>query len=189
MSLSRKPPIDLHRARRARSSIRDTGPVKLNESAQDHETVETKMADKLVIACRENVRFLNFHLQPYEKYLELPAMVDNALYLAYTIRIKDNKLFDALSFRKMLNEAGIETSSAFSFIASEKDSSPSIADDECDGHQTMSCLDTQAFCLACHQYLTILDLEHIVDTFEKFFQQFEPDHAASSAEINPGDGR
>ena len=189
MNLSRKPPLNLKLNRQAPSSIPKAGPIKLNEAASAHETPETKMADRLVIACRENVRFLNFHLHAFEKYLELPALVDNALYLAYTIRVKDNDLFDALSLRKALTKAGVETSSAFSFIASDYDDPKITASDEYGSRNSISCLDTQAFCLACHQYLTILDLKHIVDTFEEFFHRSDPEPAGLSSDKNPGGSR
>jgi dTDP-4-amino-4,6-dideoxygalactose transaminase len=148
-------------------------PVRLNEAATQGSKRSTKLADRLVIACRENVRFLNLHLQQFEKYLELPELVDNALYLAYTIKVRKQSPVDALMLRKALAKAGIETSPAFSFITSEPTDQPGKPVNRLKGYSSRSDVDTQAFCLGCHQYLTILDLEHIIDTLESIFSRHD----------------
>jgi hypothetical protein len=74
-----QPPMTLRLKNRSRKTIKKSGPVRINETISDPRDHSAKMADRLVIACRENVRFLNFHLQSYENYLETPTMVDNAL--------------------------------------------------------------------------------------------------------------
>lgn len=188
MSFSDKPPIDLRMNPRARRSVKTEGPVRLSETAADHPTSATKSAEKLVAACRENVRFLNFHLQPYEKFIELPTLVDNALYLAYTIRVRDDSPLEALTLRKKLAEAGIQTSSAFSFTASPEENYSGKAINRMKGRSSQSNLDTQAFCLGCHQYLTILDLEHVINTFESIFGCYGKKPAQSSQDHNRENG-
>jgi dTDP-4-amino-4,6-dideoxygalactose transaminase len=188
MSLSDKPPINLRINQRAKRSVKAEGPVRLTETAADHPTPATRSAEKLVAACRENVRFLNFHLQPYGKFIELPTLVNNALYLAYTIRVRDDSPLDALTLRKKLAEAGIETSSAFSFTASPEESYSGKAIERIKGRSSRSDLDTQAFCLGCHQYLTILDLEHVINTFESIFGCFGDKAAKSSQNHNRENG-
>lgn len=168
MSRSEKPPLNLRLNRGAKRSIKKSGPVNLHQSVSDSPRA-VKMADRLIIACRENVRFLNFHLRKYEKFLELPFLVDNALYLAYTIRLRDGSPYDALSIRRHLAEAGIETSPAFSFAAAPEDNYAGPAINRIRESNPNNDLDSGAFCLGCHQYLTILDLEHIIETFDAIF--------------------
>jgi len=168
MNPSQKPPINLRINRQAKGGVKKSGPVRLNETPSESAPA-AKMADRLVVACRENVRFLNFHLSRYEKFLELPSMVDNALYLAYTIRVRNNSPYDALTIRRHLAASGIETSPAFSFVASPEDNYTGEALNRIREHTSQSAIDSRAFCLGCHQYLTILDLEHIITTFDSLF--------------------
>ena len=168
MNPSQKPPINFRINRRAKRNVKKSGPVRISEALSES-TPAAKMADRLVIACRENVRFLNFHLSRYEKFLELPFMVDNALYLAYTIRVRDRSPYDAMTIRRYLAEAGIETSPAFSFVASPENKYAGVAINRVRERLASSALDSRAFCLGCHQYLTILDLEHIIETFDALF--------------------
>lgn len=127
--------------------------VSVAENNADPSSPEAKAADRLMISCRENVRFLNNHLQAYSRYLDLPPLVDNTLYLAYTIRVKDNVPFDPNGLQRWLVEAGIETNSAFHFS----------------DHAAKEREDDRTFCLGCHQYLTIPDLVHVAETFDLFF--------------------
>lgn len=123
-------------------------------------------AERLVVSCRENVRFLNRHLQRFRACLELPPYVDNALYLAYTVRVKPDSPFGVGDFRQHLHRAGVETSSAFSFIGDENFD---IFRNESAPQRSGRPKDDRSFCIACHQYLTIPELEHIIDSFESFF--------------------
>ncbi len=131
-------------------------------------------AERLVVACRENVRFLNRHLQRFRAYLELPPYVDNALYLAYTVRVKSDSPFGVVDLRRHLHRAGVETTSAFSFIAGENFD---IVRNESAPQRSGRPKDDRSFCIACHQYLTIPDLEHIVDSLESFFAGINSDIA------------
>ncbi len=129
--------------------------LRLLEAADEQSPQAVRAAEKLVIASRENVRFLTRHLKPYQDWLDLPALVDNALYLAFTVTVRKTAPFGARALRRELRIAGIETSENFRF-------GKAAVDD--DG-------DCRTFCLPCHQYLTIRDLEYIIDTFETFFAQ------------------
>lgn len=173
MSLHKMPPIKLRRSRGRKQSVKAARPVRLNETENHGSKRSTKLANRLVIACRENVRFLNLHLQQFENFLELPELVDNALYLAYTIKVRKQSPVDALALRKSLAKAGIETSPAFSFVTSEPTDQSGKPVNRIKGYFSQSDVDTQAFCLGCHQYLTILDLEHIVDTLESIFSRLD----------------
>jgi dTDP-4-amino-4,6-dideoxygalactose transaminase len=146
--------------------------VEMSAFAPDQPTPATRTADKLVLACRENMRFLNRHLRQFEKYMELPPDINNVLYLAYTVKIKEIAPFSALQFRRWMEKAGIETKSEFSFvnhlvnvnrnITSNNPSLKSLQDDK-----SMS-----DFCLPCHQYLGIIDLEHIVNSIGAFITHY-----------------
>lgn len=143
-------------------------PIKVLGNAPRPTTAAVTVAEKLVVAARENVRFLNRHLRKYRASLKLPTFVDNALYLAYTVRVKDTAPFDTIALRRHLHAAGIETAAAFSFDANEN---CDIVIDRNVSHRRSHGMDEPSFCIACHQYLTIPDLEYILDSFDSFFEQ------------------
>jgi hypothetical protein len=88
-----------------------------------------------------------------------------------------------------LSQAGIETSPAFSFTPAPKECSPPGEADGSNRNSPKRSPDHNAFCLGCHQYLTVLDLEHIVRTFDSIFDQYEQTGSGSSAEQHRrGDG-
>ena len=156
MSAGKDSRIDLtwRRTNRPSSSARA---IRVVEGACDPTSPQATAADKLVRACRENVRFLNRHLAPFDKYLDLPPLIDNVLYLAYTVRVKDGAPFRAADLRRWLSGAQIDTAPTFSFTVDRHDT---IGDGDAD---------SDSFCIACHQYLTILDLQQIVAAFESYF--------------------
>lgn len=151
--MSRSLSLDLRRTSRMRRPGARRN-IRLLEAAADQSPEAVRAAEKLVAACRENVRFLNRHLQPYRAWLNLPKLIDNALYLAYTVTVEKTAPFGVGKLRRALHDAGIETSSRFSFDRTTADDTES-----------------NAFCLPCHRYLTIRDMEYIIDVFESFFDQ------------------
>jgi hypothetical protein len=175
-----KPPMILHLNNRSRRQLKKSGPVRLSETVSGPQDQAAKMADRLVTACRENVRFLNFHLQRYENYLETPTLVDNALYLAYTIRVREDAPFDVFTLRRHLADAGIESSPVFSFTSSPEYNYDGPSANRIRDIKRQDQNDSRAFCLACHQYLTILDLQHIVEAFEAIFHHYEKIARATS---------
>ncbi len=132
----------------------------LSPGAPTAKTKTVRTAEKMVVACRENVRFLNSQLRRFESYLAIPPLVDNVLYLAYTLTVRETAPFDGAALRDFLVSQGIEASSAFSFTADAKEPIP----------LTQSPND-HTMCLPCHHYLTILDLLHIVESMEAFFSR------------------
>ncbi len=147
--------LDLRRlSRSGRPGVRRD--IRILEATDDQSPQAIRAAEKLVAACRENVRFLNRHLNPYRAWLDLPALIDNALYLAFTVTVKKTAPFHPNELRRALKRAGIETSREFSFDRIK------VADND-GGDAT--------FCLPCHRYLTIRDMEYIIDTFESFFDK------------------
>ena len=155
-------PVTLRINRQAAQALKIVRPISLSAYTDDDSSPEARRADQLVIACRENVRFLNHHLRRFEQYLTLPPMVDNILYLAYTITVRGEAPFTANQLRRHLAEAGIETKTDFNFAAGLEDMLGRLG--VSDGG-----LNPDTFCIGCHRYITILDLEHIIDTFESFF--------------------
>jgi len=155
-------PVTLRINRQAAQALEIVRPISLSAYTDDDSSPEARRADQLVIACRENVRFLNHHLRRFEQYLALPPMVDNILYLAYTITVRPEAPFTANQLRRHLVEAGIETKTDFGFAAGPEDMLGKLGIS--DGGS-----DVDTFCIGCHRYVTILDLEHIIDTFESFF--------------------
>jgi dTDP-4-amino-4,6-dideoxygalactose transaminase len=154
-----------------RSRLAERREIRILEAAGGQSPQAIRAARKLVAASRQNVRFLNRHLKSYRPWLKLPALVDNVLYLAYTITVKDAAPFRASELRQALDQKGIETSSEFDF-------SPDKAGGRGFDPKPLEILtnDEHTFCLACHQYLTIRDLEYIIGVFESFFAGIRSPH-------------
>jgi hypothetical protein len=134
--------------------------IQVNSSPALPESPEAKTASRLVAACRANVDFLNRHLARFEKYLTLPAVSDNALYLAYTISVKDTAPFAALELRLKLEKRGIETRSHFSFT---DDNLLTVNRGAFRTTERILSLG-ETFCIGCHHLLTIPDLQQIVSS-------------------------
>jgi dTDP-4-amino-4,6-dideoxygalactose transaminase len=162
MTSTSRTPVTLRINRHVAQAFKIVRPVSLSAYMDVDSSPEARRADQLVLACRENVRFLNHHLRRFERYLALPPMVDNILYLAYTITVKREAPFTADQLRRHLAEAGIETRTNVGFAAGPEDFLAKLG-------ISNGGLDVDTFCLGCHRYVTILDLEHIIDTFESFF--------------------
>lgn len=163
--------IKLRINERATHRIRLQRPINIDFTESQKPTSATKTAEKLVLSVRENVRFLNRHLQPFDRYLDLPTLQPNLLYLAYTIGIKKAAPFRAIDLRNWLHTAGIETRNQFTFWFDKSSVKPVNLHDNRLSPERAICQDTPNFCIACHQHLGIVDLEHIVDTLKSFFAQ------------------
>jgi hypothetical protein len=143
-----------------------TAPVRISDTQVREQSPETRMAEKIVSSCFENVRFLNQHLRQFEEWLILPAEVENALYLAYTIEVKDDAPFAADDLRLWLAHLDIETQPGYSFVA------PSYLPESIKRRletPPQSKMRDSVFCLPCHHYVSIPGLMHIVHGFESFF--------------------
>lgn len=180
----RRPVLDLTINPHAPRPIGVPRTVRLAEPPVDRSSPAARTADRLVDAVRENVRFLNRHLAVHGGCLELPRMIDNVLYLAYTVTVNEGAAIETAELRRWLADAGIETRSAFSFTARPENIRDRTAvqrtADDSDGAPPAG----NSFCLACHQYLSILDLRHIIDAFASFFAQRD----ISQPDPSPGDG-
>lgn len=150
-------------------------PVALSPEQPNHPTRFTRTAEAMVIACGLNVEFLNRHLAPFSQYLELPPLTDNALYLAYTIRIRKDAPFEAVALRRHLATRGIETRADFSFYA-HPDVSLQAPSSRLPVTET-----PRTFCLPCHRTVSLLDLKKIICGFQTFFASLAetPDTKAS----------
>jgi hypothetical protein len=137
-------------------------PIMIMAAPNTHTTKELKAADRITQSCFENVKFLNNHLSKYSSFLKLPYLVENALYLAYTVEVKPNPYFTGENLKHFLNSCGIETSGGFSF---EENVTPT-PEFRTKGFCTNN-LDT--FCIACHQNLTVLDMQSIAKRIDTFF--------------------
>ncbi len=161
-------PLDMKINTRATNRPKMTRPIRLAISEPDRPTPATKTAEKIVASCLENIRFLNRHLKRFEKYLQLPPEIDNVLYLAYTLKVRPDAPFETREFRKWLAGAGIETRPKFSFMADLQAPYCGPATDRMDIFTKGR--DDSIFCAPCHYHLSILDLQHIIETFESFFR-------------------
>ncbi|MCP4569529.1 MAG: hypothetical protein GY841_18285 [FCB group bacterium] len=139
--------------------------VQLSSMEADSHSSATRTAEKMAAAGRENIRFLNRHLKAYDQFLCLTPDVDNVLYLAYTITVRDDAPFTADDLRIHLAKAGIESRPNFGFVFDAEAYHLTTANDRL---KAVSGTDQKSFCLACHQFLTILDLQHIIETCDSF---------------------
>lgn len=146
----------------ADSPVECDRPIMLTPGPCMHNDTELRAADKIMRSCFENVRFLNEHLKKYDSFLRLPHLVGNALYLAYTVTVKSNPYFTAEDLRRFLNGCGVETSDSFSFEYNATPTPEFRTKGLCSNK-----MDT--FCFACHQHLTILDMQSIAKRFDAFF--------------------
>ena len=158
---------------RATRRARLQRPINIDFVESQKPTTVTKAAEKLVLSVRENVKFLNRHLQPFDKYLDLPSLQPNLLYLAYTIGIKKAAPFKAIDLRNWLHTAGIETRDQFTFWFDNSSAKPANLHNNRLSPGQITYRNTSNFCIGCHQQLGIVDLEHIVDTLKLFFAQIE----------------
>lgn len=142
-------------------------PVRFSSIQSETDTEMTRAAERMVISCRENARFLGRHLARHADYLDLPPDLDNVLYLAYTISIKMPDRIRPDILRQWLHERGIETETRFTFVIPER--MPAGTETRFGGSSQPE--DGASFCLPCHHLLTIPDLIRIVEAFDAFFEQ------------------
>ena len=164
--------LDLRLNRRSTVPQFASRSVRLSQVAAMKPTPATKTAEMMVAACRENVRFLNRHLEPLTQYFALPPVIDNVLYLAYTLTLTDTAPFDILTFRRGLANHGIETASSFSFTTDPDALCCGPALDRIEPQPRKSGRPIRQVCLPCHHYLSILDLQQIITAIESCCAQF-----------------
>ncbi len=144
--------------------------ILLSESGDIQSETAIAAAEKLVIACRENARFLKRHLAKYTDFVEITPLIENVLYLAYTLKVKDSAPFDTAALRRHLAAAGIETGKYFSFY---NDPENHYFGKAANRIKSDSDKNDPAICLPCHQHLSIKDLQIIIHHFDRFFEKYE----------------
>lgn len=145
--------------------------IRLAPAEPDEITPAQKTAEKMIRSCRENVNFLNWHLDRFNGFISLPPLLDNVLYLAYSIKVKDGAPFTAAQMRTFLDTNGIETETDFRFIhqpGADPDNSERATGTPGHDLNKAGCL-----CVPCHMGLTIVDLQRMITTFERFFEPFQ----------------
>ncbi len=141
----------------------------------------------MIISCRENTRFLNQRLRQYDEFLALPPLIENVLYLAYTIEVRPHSPFRVDQLRQHLTQHGIETAAEFCFVAPSVDESHARSAGG-DG-EISNRFKSDKFCIPCHMGLTILDLRQIIAAFDSFFQTIKCDCSINgTSEIYDNDG-
>jgi len=133
-----------------------TRPIALSPAAPAEPTPAVMTARRMVAAGRENVRFLNHRLRRFRRWIDLPPVIDDVLYLGYSVRVKDAARFSAAALRRHLAEAGIETAANYSFLSRPTDAR-----------------EADTICLPCHHLVSILDLQHMVDTLAGFLDFYD----------------
>ncbi len=128
-------------------------PISLNPSEPETPTAITRKADKTAMATRLNVAFLNRHLSDFSGWLTLPPLIEDVIYLAYTIEVKSTAPFRARDLAGYLTAHGIEIRDSHSFAGAEKT--------YIDEHST-------SLCLGCHVTVSIADLQNIVNAVRSF---------------------
>lgn len=147
-------------------------PIKLATYQTTQETDESRLAEKLVASSFQNVAFLNDHLKKYDREIDFPALGQNVLYLAYTIEVKPEARFEADQLRDFLETRGIETKADFRFHATPVGSQNNRVEST-QSKVKQELTTPNRFCIGSHLDLRIVDLVHIVRSFERFFEQIE----------------
>lgn len=142
--------------------------ILLAPGESDRITSAAKTAGKMIRACRENVLFLNQQLHCFEKYLGYPPVIDNVLYLAYTLEVKEKAPFTPAQLRQHLRNKGVESAAEFRFLS--ESNIDSVASDAPASGGPETAKNINRFCIPCHLGLTILDLQQIVKAFRSFFE-------------------
>jgi len=149
--------------------VRMSRPLRLALNEPDQKTDAVRLAQVMVISARENVRFLNRHFAKYSHFMQLPHIADNALYLAYTVKIQEQAPFTSKDLQKFLAEHDIETRSSYAFWPDPETMFSIMAGGRLAVSMTSDSADDTC-CLPCHHGLSILDLQYLIETIDDFFR-------------------
>lgn len=146
-------------------TMRSGQSIALSPQAPSAPTPAVKTARRMVAACRDNVRFFTHRFERYARWIDLPPVIDDVLYLGYSLGVRPSAPFSADALRRRLAAAGIETATRYSFV------SPAPETDE-----------AETICLPCHHTLSILDVQYIADTVDDFLVSYDLKRDAAEAE-------
>ncbi|MEW6101104.1 MAG: DegT/DnrJ/EryC1/StrS family aminotransferase [Candidatus Omnitrophota bacterium] len=114
---------------------------------------------------RENVKYLNEHLEKYSAILQLPLYLENVSYLMYPLVIKDPVRVARKELRLALEKNGIETRVLFGCIPTQQPAYKHLLEKYKGKLPNAEYVGKHGLYIGCHQYLTQRDLEKIVKAF------------------------
>jgi dTDP-4-amino-4,6-dideoxygalactose transaminase len=123
---------------------------------------QLKKADWITRRRRENVEYLNEHLERFSDVIQLPEFMDSVSYLAYPIVIKPKAPISRSRLRAELEKQGIETRPLFGCIPTQQPAYAYLKEKYADKLPNASFLGKNGFYIGCHQYLQEDELEYIV---------------------------
>lgn len=121
----------------------------------------------------EIVKRYNKNLSKFGGYLILPKIPDDSFhaFYGYAIIVKENRRFNRLDLVRFLEENGIETRA---FMGGNLALQPAYRNENIkvsgDLKNTNYILNN-AFFIGCHPFISDKGIEHIIETFEKFFKK------------------
>ena len=119
---------------------------------------------------KENVRYLNAGLKPWNAILQLPQYSENVSYLAYPIVIKRPEIISRKLLRQELERAGIETRPLFGCVPTQQPAYAYLRKKYAGKLPNAQYLGANGFYIGCHQYLTKEDLDFTIKGFQRILQ-------------------
>lgn len=135
---------------------------------------QLKKLDNLNRRRLQIVKQFNESLSKFSDYLILPKIPDNCFhaFYGYVIIVKENEHFNRLDFVRFLEENNIETRG---FMGGNLALQPAYRNENIkisgDLKNTNYILNN-AFFIGCHPFISDKGVEHVIETFEKFFKKY-----------------
>ena len=125
-------------------------------------------ADEIIKKRQENVKYLNEGLQGLDA-LQLPKYDETVSYLAYPLIIKNPEI-NRNDFCHKLEQVGIETRPLFACVPLQQPAYAYMKEKWEGKLPNAEWLGARGFHIAAHQYLTIEDLDYIIETIRKILK-------------------
>ena len=123
--------------------------------------------DEIIKKRQDNLLYLNKKISALTDAFILPEYSEDYSYLAYPLIIKEDSGIDRESFRKNLDSYGIESRPLFFCIPTQQPAYKEYKELYKGKMNNAEYLGKNAFYIGCHQYLTVNDLEQIVDAIRQ----------------------
>ncbi len=131
---------------------------------------QLRKVDEIIAQRQRNVKYLNTKLRKYEDLFQLPLYSDEISYLAYPLVVKKPEVINRKELRRKLEETGVETRPLFGCIPTQQPAY-SYLKEEYEGRLPRAdYIGKNGFYIGCHQYLEEVELEYIVEVFQKILR-------------------
>ncbi|MBU1945990.1 MAG: DegT/DnrJ/EryC1/StrS family aminotransferase [Nanoarchaeota archaeon] len=127
--------------------------------------VRLRKIDETIKKRQENVKCLNEGLQEFSDILQLPIYSNKVSYIAYPLVIK--KQIQREKLRRLLEQEGIETRPLFGCVPTRQPAYSFLKSQYKDKLPNAEYLDSNAFYIGCHEYLSREDIDYTIHAFKK----------------------